>query len=154
GRIRRQDAHGASLELEREDPLHLRSGKHDRSVRSRRLQVPADDHARHGHDVQHVSCRPAAPATASDDLVAAVNARMGLIDPKSLPAAEPKPGWHGRFFHSEHMTFAYYDIEAGAALHAHSHPNEEVWHLIDGEADVTLGDKTMRVGAGCAVVIP
>jgi len=79
---------------------------------------------------------------------------MGLIDPKSLPAAEPKPGWHGRFFHSEHMTFAYYDIEAGAALHAHSHPTEEVWHLIDGEADVTLGDKTMRVGAGCAVVIP
>jgi unsaturated pyranuronate lyase len=79
---------------------------------------------------------------------------MPLIDPSKLPQVEPKPGWHGRFFHSKHMTFAYYEIEAGAGLHVHSHPNEEVWHIIDGEADVTLGDETMSVRAGCAVVIP
>ena len=79
---------------------------------------------------------------------------MGFIDPSTLPVAEPKPGWHGRFFHSEHMTFAYYDIDAGATLHEHMHPNEEVWHIIDGDVDLTLDGKTRRVSAGCAVVVP
>jgi mannose-6-phosphate isomerase-like protein (cupin superfamily) len=79
---------------------------------------------------------------------------MGFIDPDTLPQAEPKPGWHGRFFHSEHMTFAYYEIDADAALHVHSHPNEEVWHILEGKVDVTLGEETRCVGAGQAVVIP
>jgi mannose-6-phosphate isomerase-like protein (cupin superfamily) len=79
---------------------------------------------------------------------------MGFIDPNELPQAEPKPGWHGRFFHSDHMTFAYYEIDAGATLHAHSHPNEEVWHIVEGEADLTLGEETKSVGSGQAVVIP
>lgn len=79
---------------------------------------------------------------------------MGFIDPTVLSRVEPKPGWHGRFFHSEHMTFAYYEIDVGAALHAHSHPNEEVWHIIEGEVDVTLGEETRCVRAGYAVVIP
>jgi mannose-6-phosphate isomerase-like protein (cupin superfamily) len=79
---------------------------------------------------------------------------MPFIDPSMLPRAEPKPGWHGRFFHSEHMTFAYYDIEIGAALHVHSHPNEEVWNILEGEVDFTLGEETRRLGAGDAVVVP
>jgi|SRR6266511_3221945 len=79
---------------------------------------------------------------------------MGFIDPSTLPQVEPKPGWHGRFFHSEHMTFAYYEIDAGAALHAHSHANEEVWHIIEGELDLTLGEETRCVRAGYAVVLP
>jgi len=79
---------------------------------------------------------------------------VGFIDPSELPEVEPKSGWHGRFFHSEHMTFAYYEIDAGASLHAHSHSNEEVWHIIEGEVDLTLGAETKRVGAGQAVVVP
>ena len=79
---------------------------------------------------------------------------MTFIDPSTIPEVEPKPGWHGRFFHSKHMTFAYYEIDGGATLHAHSHPNEEVWHILEGEADLTLGDETRCVRAGQAVVIP
>ena len=37
-------------------------------------------------------------------------------------AGEPLPGWNGRFLHSATMTFAHYDIAAGAApLHGHQH---------------------------------
>ncbi len=79
---------------------------------------------------------------------------MGFIDPTTLPDIQPKPGWHGRFFHSEHMTFVYYDIEPSAGLHLHSHPNEEVWHILEGEVDLTLGEETRCVRAGSAVVIP
>ena len=64
---------------------------------------------------------------------------MGFLDPSKLPEIEPKPCWHGRFFHSDHMTFAYYEISAGEALHLHSHPNEEVWHIIEGEAGRDTG---------------
>src|SRR6266508_1170915 len=30
----------------------------------------------------------------------------------------------GGFFHSDHMTFAYYEIEAGSEVHLHHHPQE------------------------------
>ncbi len=79
---------------------------------------------------------------------------MPFVDPKALPDLGPKPGWHGRFFHSEHMTFAYYDLDPGASLHAHSHGNEEVWHVIAGELDITLAGETRTVTAGSAVVVP
>jgi mannose-6-phosphate isomerase-like protein (cupin superfamily) len=79
---------------------------------------------------------------------------MAFIDPSELPEVEPKSGWHGRFFHSEHMTFGYYQLDAGAALHLHSHANEEVWHILEGDVDFTLGDETRLVGAGRAVTVP
>ncbi len=41
---------------------------------------------------------------------------MPFVDPAALPMKEPLPGWKGRFFDSEQMTFGYYDVEAGAAI--------------------------------------
>jgi quercetin dioxygenase-like cupin family protein len=79
---------------------------------------------------------------------------MGVIDAAALPELEPKPGWHGRFFHSEHMTFAYYAIDAGASLHEHHHKNEEVWHVLEGAVELTLDGQTATLHAGQAAVIP
>lgn len=79
---------------------------------------------------------------------------MAFIEPDALPEVQPKDGWHGRFFHSEHMTFAYYTIDAGARLPPHAHANEEVWHVTEGAIELTLGDETRNVPAGDAVVVP
>jgi quercetin dioxygenase-like cupin family protein len=79
---------------------------------------------------------------------------MAFVDPASLPAHEPRPGWSGRFFHSAHMTFAYYDIAAGADVHAHEHPNEEVWHVVEGALELTVGGRTEVVRAGQAAIVP
>jgi quercetin dioxygenase-like cupin family protein len=79
---------------------------------------------------------------------------MAFIDPAELTVHEPRPGFHGRFFHSAHMTFSYYDIDAGADVHPHHHPQEEVWHLLAGEADVTVDGETRRVRPGGAAVVP
>jgi quercetin dioxygenase-like cupin family protein len=79
---------------------------------------------------------------------------MGFIEPSALPEVQPKAGWHGRFFHSEHMTFAYYTIDAGAVLPPHAHANEEVWHVIDGSIELSLGNETRAVAAGSALVVP
>jgi quercetin dioxygenase-like cupin family protein len=77
-----------------------------------------------------------------------------FVDPRSLPVREPRPGWKGRFFHSEHMTFVYYDIAAGAGVHAHSHPNEEAWNVLEGALELTIDGETRVVRAGEAAVVP
>jgi quercetin dioxygenase-like cupin family protein len=52
------------------------------------------------------------------------------------------------------MTFAYYDFDAGASIHEHSHPQEEVWQVIEGVLDITIDGVTERSGPGSAGVIP
>jgi quercetin dioxygenase-like cupin family protein len=79
---------------------------------------------------------------------------MPFIHPDSMKVGEPLPGWHGRFWRSEHMSFAHYTIEAGAFIHEHHHPNEEVWLVIEGELEVTGVGETLKTGPGCVAVVP
>jgi quercetin dioxygenase-like cupin family protein len=50
------------------------------------------------------------------------------------------------------VSFARYEPGAEAPLHAHE--EEQVFVVVDGEFDVTLGDETRRLKAGDAAVIP
>jgi quercetin dioxygenase-like cupin family protein len=52
------------------------------------------------------------------------------------------------------MTFAYYAIADGAAVHSHQHEHEEVWHVLAGELELTLAGDSRVLGAGAAAVIP
>jgi len=79
---------------------------------------------------------------------------MPFIDTAELKVKQPLPGWNGRYFNSESMTFGYYDVEAGASIHEHSHPSEEVWHIIEGELEVTIDGQTRIAGPGCVAVVP
>jgi quercetin dioxygenase-like cupin family protein len=79
---------------------------------------------------------------------------MSFIDSAELPFKEPLPGWRGRFFHSENMTFAYYEINAEAApIHEHRHPSEEVWNVIEGTLAITLDGVEHVARAGCAAIV-
>lgn len=79
---------------------------------------------------------------------------MPFIDTSDLTIKEPLPGWKGRFFHSADMTFAYYAFPSGASIHEHSHPNDEVWNVIEGELEITIDGQTRVAGAGSAAVVP
>jgi quercetin dioxygenase-like cupin family protein len=79
---------------------------------------------------------------------------MPFIDTSQLKVIERLPGWKGRYFDSENMTFGYYAVTAGASIHEHSHPNEEVWHIIEGELEVTIDGQTLVAGPGCVAVVP
>jgi quercetin dioxygenase-like cupin family protein len=80
---------------------------------------------------------------------------MPFLGPEDMLSGEPLPGWKGRFFHAEHMTFALYEIEAGApALHEHHHPEEEVWNVVDGQVVLTVDGEERTLGAGDAAIIP
>lgn len=63
-------------------------------------------------------------------------------------------GFHGRFIHSANMTFVMWNLEAGAVLPEHSHPHEQVVHMLEGELEVTIDGATTVLRAGDVGVIP
>ena len=46
------------------------------------------------------------------------------------------------------MSFAHYEIAAGASIHEHHHPHEEVWTVIEGQLEVTHRGADTGGGAG------
>lgn len=79
---------------------------------------------------------------------------MQIVDTKTLPPFEKVPGWHGCVFHSENMTFGHGRFEAGASIHEHSHEQEEVWHIVEGELQATVGGETVTAGPGMVILLP
>ena len=79
---------------------------------------------------------------------------MPLIDTSKLPVIERKPGWRGRYFDSENMTFGHYAFDKGAEIPAHEHEQEEIWQVIEGELEITIGDTRHRAGAGFVGIVP
>ncbi len=70
------------------------------------------------------------------------------------PEREVVPGFHGRFIHSERMTFALWRIEAGALLPEHNHPHEQVLHLYSGEFELVLDGTPHHCMPGTVLAIP
>jgi len=80
---------------------------------------------------------------------------MPFIDAADMTSAEPLPGWKGRFFHSENMTFAIYDVDADATpIHDHRHPQEEVWNVTAGRIAISIDGAEQILGPGDAAVVP
>src|ERR1700691_573887 len=81
-------------------------------------------------------------------------APMPFIDTSTLDVIERLPGWHGRYFHSPSMTFAHYDFVRGSSIHEHSHPQEEVYEVIEGELEMTVDGVTQVARAGLVAIVP
>jgi quercetin dioxygenase-like cupin family protein len=64
------------------------------------------------------------------------------------------PGFHGRFVHSERMTFAYWRIEPGAEVPEHDHPHEQVVNVLEGELALTVAGEEHVLHAGDVMAIP
>ena len=79
---------------------------------------------------------------------------MPFIDTNKLPAIERLPGWRGRYFDSPSMTFAHYEFDAGSSIHEHFHPQEEVYEVIEGELEITIGGITQPLVPGYVGIVP
>jgi quercetin dioxygenase-like cupin family protein len=79
---------------------------------------------------------------------------MPFVDTTSLRVIERLPGWHGRYFHSPNMTFAHYDFVRGASIHEHSHPQEEVYEVIEGKLEITIDGVAQIARAGLVAIVP
>jgi quercetin dioxygenase-like cupin family protein len=79
---------------------------------------------------------------------------MPFLDTNSLPVIERLPGWHGRYFHSQNMTFAHYAFARGSSIHEHFHPEEEVYEVIEGELEVTIDGVAQIARPGLVAIVP
>ncbi len=79
---------------------------------------------------------------------------MTFTDLSDLTAREMVPGFHGKFVHTDGVTVAFWDIDAGATLPSHAHPHEQVTSVIDGQLEMTVGGVTRVLMAGMVVAIP
>ena len=79
---------------------------------------------------------------------------MPIVIAEELEEGQPLPGWHERYFHSDRMSFEYYDVDEGSSIHEHSHDEEEVWHVVEGTLEITLDGKKSSVSAGNAAIVP
>jgi quercetin dioxygenase-like cupin family protein len=79
---------------------------------------------------------------------------MSFIMVEDLPEKEAVPGFWGRFVHSEHMTVAFWRVEAGAALPEHAHPHEQVTTVLEGEFELNLAGEKRVLKPGMAAVVP
>jgi quercetin dioxygenase-like cupin family protein len=79
---------------------------------------------------------------------------MPFLDITNLAVIERLPGWHGRYFHTQNMTFAHYDFARGAAIHEHFHPEEEVYEVIEGELEITVDGVAQVARPGLVAIVP
>ena len=77
-----------------------------------------------------------------------------VLDWHSISPRTMVPGFHGRFIHSANMTFALWEIDEGAVLPEHSHPQEQVTQMIFGAFELTVDGITHPLSEGQVLVIP
>lgn len=75
-------------------------------------------------------------------------------DLDKINAKEVVPGFKVKVVHSEHMTLTYWDIKAGSSLPEHSHPNEQVTNMIEGEFELTIDGESKILKPNSVVIIP
>ncbi len=73
---------------------------------------------------------------------------------KCIAPREVFPGFHGRFIHSQTMTFAYWDIDSGSKVPEHSHVHEQVVNMLEGKLELTVSGKTFVLEPGEVLIIP
>lgn len=52
------------------------------------------------------------------------------------------------------MTFAHYDFLAGASIHEHYHPEEEVYEVIEGELEIAIDGRRQIAKPGIVAIVP
>lgn len=71
----------------------------------------------------------------------------------SIPSKEIMPGYHGKLIHSQTMSIAFWTVTKNAEVPEHSHKNEQIMHVMEGEFQFTLDGTTKIYRPGDIVVI-
>ncbi len=79
---------------------------------------------------------------------------MPFIELEQLTTKEVVPGYTGRSIHTGTMTFMYWTVDAGAAIPIHTHPHEQVAHVLKGSFELTVDGETRTLEPGIVAVIP
>ena len=64
------------------------------------------------------------------------------------------PGFRGRLIHGDSMSLVFWDVSEGAVVPEHSHPHEQMMHVMEGQFEFTLEGTTRVYNPGDVVLIP
>src|SRR4051794_41809039 len=78
--------------------------------------------------------------------------RTGRFD--EVEAEQPYPGVRRRTVQAEQATVAEYAFEPGATFPLHSHPQEQVTLVLEGEVELTAGGPGERLAASAWAIVP
>lgn len=79
---------------------------------------------------------------------------MPYYDPSTRATKQLQPGIITRTFWGEHMLAGVVDLAARAVLPEHSHPQEQITYVLQGELHFNLDGNQHTVQAGELIVIP
>ncbi|OQD41578.1 cupin [Croceivirga radicis] len=73
---------------------------------------------------------------------------------KDITAKEILPGLHGKLIHGDALSWAFWEVEAGAIVPEHHHIHEQIMHVVTGQFEFSLNGESKTYVAGDVVVIP
>ena len=74
--------------------------------------------------------------------------------PKDFKQFEPAPGFLVRVASGERLMLAYITLKPHAEVTLHSHAEEQMGIILEGEFELTIGDETRLVKKGDMYLIP
>jgi quercetin dioxygenase-like cupin family protein len=77
-----------------------------------------------------------------------------MIEIPKIQQREIIKGYKARFIHTEHMTLAFWDVEAGAVLPSHAHMHEQTSQVLEGRFELTIEGSSRIYENGWLAVIP
>lgn len=79
---------------------------------------------------------------------------MTLVNLNNTKEFEISPGIRARVVNSDSMSVAHVTLDAGAILPEHSHINEQVVNVIEGELELTVEGEARVLKPGVVEVLP
>jgi quercetin dioxygenase-like cupin family protein len=79
---------------------------------------------------------------------------MSLVILEDLRELQLAEGIRARAVTGESMTVAHVNLDKGAVLAEHAHPNEQIVNVIDGELELTVEGEKHRLVKGKVLVLP
>lgn len=77
-----------------------------------------------------------------------------MIDIDKIKSVEMFAGFTAKFVHTENVSLGFWEVKKDSVLPMHSHLNEQVTQVIEGELELTIDGITAIYKAGFMVVIP
>jgi mannose-6-phosphate isomerase-like protein (cupin superfamily) len=77
------------------------------------------------------------------------------IDYRKLTGSNPDKMYKSTLFESQRLLLGLNCLEPGQADRAHTHAEQDKFYFVlEGEGEFTIGDETIRAGAGLTVLAP
>jgi quercetin dioxygenase-like cupin family protein len=76
---------------------------------------------------------------------------------KEITQIEPREivkGYKAKFIHTERMTMAFWEVEAGAVMPVHHHIHEQTSQVLEGKFELTVDGERKVYEPGFVVIIP